>query len=181
MQIKGGLTIKSFEKLFKEYFIPLSNFANTYLHDLEASKEIVQEVFVNIWNKRNEMLEDQKLKSYLYTSVRNRSFNYIRDHKKFQSNVLDVELADHESPLNMDNLEVEELQLKIEDALSTLPDKCREVFSLSRFENLKYTEIAERMGISVKTVEAQMSKALKILKIELKDYITILILLMMIK
>lgn len=170
------MDIQSYELLFREYFIPLTNFANSFLRDMEASKEIVQEVFINMWKKRDEMESGKQLKSYLYTSVRNRSFNYLRDHKKFQSNVLDVELADYDSPLHVDDLEVEELNEKIQQAIDGLPERCGEIFRLSRFEELKYGEIAEKLGISVKTVEAQMSKALKVLKSELKDYLTLLIL-----
>lgn len=142
--------------------------------DVDTSKEIVQEVFINLWNKRDSITSERSVKSYLYTSVKNRCFNWLRDHKKFRSHVLDFEIEDHDTIFERDDLESQEIKKRIEDAMEKLPDRCREIFELSRFEDLKYREIAERLGLSVKTVEVQVSKALKILRVELKDLITLL-------
>ncbi len=89
---------------------------------------------------------------------------------------MDVEIADYETAYESDTFSVAELETKISSALDKLPERCRQIFMLNRFEDLKYKEVAEKLGISVKTVEVQMSKALKILREELKDYIYILIL-----
>lgn len=167
-----------FEQLFRDYFTRLCNFAQNYISDLDTTREIVQEVYINLWQKKESIDTDKSIKSYLYASVKNRCLNYIRDNKKFRSYVLDVELADFEVTFESDAFTESELQTKINNALGKLPEKCRKVFLLSRFEELKYKEIADELNISVKTVEAQMSKALKILREELKDYMIIILLMM---
>ncbi|MDA3891517.1 MAG: RNA polymerase sigma-70 factor [Salinivirgaceae bacterium] len=165
------------EALFHEHFTPLVYFAQKYLGDLDSSKEVVHNVFVKIWENRNEFEFDKPAKSYLFTSVYNRSMNAIRDKKKFVNSEDDeVHAATLERGEFTDSMEVSELEGKINSAIQKLPQKCKEVFELSRFEGKKYAEIAEHLNISVKTVEAQMSKALKVLKVELKDYIYLLIL-----
>lgn len=169
---------KAFEQVFKQHFTPLVYFARKYVKDMDTSKEIVHDVFVNLWEKRDSIDPEKAVKSYLFTSVQNRCLNHIRDNKKFNRNIEDlekVEVADHQHEAD-DNLTSEELSERINNAIATLPEKCREVFMLSRFGNLKYNEIADQLNISVKTVEAQMSKALKVLREQLKDYMTIIIL-----
>ncbi len=164
-----------FENLFKEYFEPLCRYALNFVSDNDTSKEIVQDVFINLWNKRETLDTTKPIKSYLYTSIRNRCLNYIRDNKKFRSNVLDVEIADYDLAFEYDDFEETDLQKKIDNTLDLLPTKCRQIFKLSRFEELKYKEISQKLDISVKTVEAQMSKALRIFRENLKDYINIII------
>lgn len=168
-----------FEQLFRDHYKALCHFAERYLHDNDSAQEIVQDVFINLWQKKETISSDKSVKSYLYTSVKNRCLNYIRDNKKFRSQYLDVEL-EMEIPFeDVDQFSESETQNRIEKALDKLPGKCRQVFELSRFEELKYKEIAERLRISQKTVEIHMSKALKILRVELKDLLLILIILMM--
>ena len=165
-----------FEQLFKEFFSPLCRFAYGYLNDQDASQEIVQDVFINLWQKKETITSDKSVKSYLYTSVKNRCLNYIRDRKKFRSQYLDVDI-ELEIPVQEEDMFSEsETQDKINAALDKLPEKCRQVFELSRFEEMKYKEIAVKMNISIKTVEVQISKALKILREELKDLIVIIML-----
>jgi RNA polymerase sigma-70 factor (ECF subfamily) len=166
-----------FEKLFREHFTALCYFARKYLGDLDSSKEIVHSVFIKIWENRSAFDWEKPAKSYLFTSVYNRSMNFIRDNKRFipdEPAGIREELTD--TTAFSDTLEVAELESRIQTALQRLPEKCREVFELNRFEGKKYSEIASHLNISVKTVEAQMSKALKILKEELKDYLYIFIL-----
>ncbi len=147
----------------------------SFLNDNDSAEEVVQQVFVNLWDKRDLMDAEKSIKTYLFTSVKNRSLNYIRDNKKYRSYYLDVE-AEMEIPIEgKDIISERELNEKISQALDKLPEKCREVFMLCRFEDMKYKEVADKLGISQKTVEAQMSKALKILREELKDLFVILL------
>lgn len=141
--------------------------------DLDSAKNLVHEVFIQVWEKFETLPRDTNYKSYCYTAVRNKCLNHIRDKKKFVmiENVSEDRLAE----LNT-TLESAELAQRIEAAIASLPEKCRQVFELSRIEELKYAEIAEKMNISIKTVEAQMSKALSVLKEHLTEFMTIIIL-----
>ncbi|MEQ8927457.1 MAG: RNA polymerase sigma-70 factor [Fulvivirga sp.] len=162
-----------FETLFKEHFGGLTGFAMKYVQDLDDAKEIVHDVFIRLWEKHKSLEPDTNYKSYLYTSVRNRCLNKIRDQKKMVS-IAEVNENLHSE--SSSNIETKELEREIAFALNTLPNKCRKVFELSRVEELKYSEIAERMDISVKTVEAQMSKALRLMREHLADFLMLLIL-----
>jgi RNA polymerase sigma-70 factor (ECF subfamily) len=164
-----------FEELFRTYFDSLCYFARKYIPDLDSSKEIVHNVFISIWEKREEFDFDKPAKSYLFTSVYNRCMNYIRDQKKFTDSGSAEIILENESVYD-DHLEAAELESRIWRIIEGLPEKCREVFVLNRFESKKYAEIADQLNISVKTVEAQMSKALRVLRDNLKDYIHLLIL-----
>lgn len=171
------LDTNTFEQLFRDEFKGLVLFSIQYVKNYEAAREIVQEAFIALWNQRDRIDPSRQVKSYLSTTVRNRSLNYLRDHKKFDTRLLSQEnlypLATYEQP---DSLVEKELQDKIHQAISELPEKCREIFLLSREEHLKYQAIADRLQISVKTVETQMSKALQHLRTRLKEYLVILLL-----
>jgi RNA polymerase sigma-70 factor, ECF subfamily len=120
----------------------------------------------------------KSVKSYLVTTIHNRCLNYLRDNKKFDKEILTFEnLLPDVGPEGDDNLVSSELEARINAAIAELPEKCREVFMLNRFENLKYQEVADKLQISIKTVEAQMSKALQVLRTKLIDYLTLLIIL----
>ena len=158
--------------MFRQYFTGLCAFARKYIHDFDASKEIVHDVFINFWNKRETIDPNKSVKSYLFTSVHNRCLNYIRDRKKFDDDATERELMDYRSGNDAaEMLMGKELETRIENALETLPEKCREVFKMNRFEGLKYKEIAEILNISIKTVETQMSKGLKLMREALADYL----------
>lgn len=166
-----------FEKLFRAHFTALCCFARKYLGDMDSSKEIVHSVFVRLWENRAEFDWEKPAKSYLFTSVYNRSMNFIRDNRRFISgepDTLQEEITDTSE--FSDTLEVAELESRIKSALQNLPEKCRQVFELNRFGGKKYAEIADQLGISLKTVETHMSKALKILREELRDYLYVLLL-----
>jgi RNA polymerase sigma-70 factor (ECF subfamily) len=172
----GKLDKPGFEELFRSFFPGLVLFARKYVPDQDTATEIVHNVFLNLWEKRENIDTSSSMKSYLFTSVYNRCLNHIRDQKKFDKDESHLQRLDsHEFADGTDHLEEQELEQRIFDALQALPVKCREVFTLNRFEGLKYTEISEKLGISVKTVEAQISKALKILREKLIDYLTIII------
>jgi RNA polymerase sigma-70 factor, ECF subfamily len=170
-----------FEQLFKTHFQHLFNFAFQYLPDEDIAKDITQNVFVKLWEHRTSIDTQKSVQSYLFTSVRNSCINHIRDHKKYNSRILDVELAEIESGIKTDNYEYIELEQKINKILGSLPEKCRKVFEMSRFENKKYKEIAIELDISEKTVEAHMSKALKSLKEHLREYLISVLLILLTK
>ncbi|MBE9509723.1 MAG: RNA polymerase sigma-70 factor [Bacteroidetes bacterium] len=160
--------------LFKENFTALTGFARKYVKDIDTSKEITHDVFINLWEKRNEIDSEKPLRSYLFTSVRNRCLNYIRDHKKFDKtenitgNPGYSQLAEDSDPV-----QIMELEERINLVIDSLPDKCREIFIMNRFRDLKYAEIAKKLDISVKTVEGQMSRALKTLREKLATYLPV--------
>jgi len=167
------LTEVSFEFIFKSSFKGLCYFAQRYVKDLDTAKEIVQEAFINLWEKRDSIDLSKSVNSYLTTTIYNRSLNYLRDNKKFNKDILTFEnLYSFNNQDTGDKLVAAEINLKINKAIEELPEKCREVFHLSRFENLKYRQIANKLNISIKTVETQMSKALQHMRIRLVDYIT---------
>lgn len=166
----------TFEEAFRSYFTPLCSFAQKYIHDIDEAKDIVHNVFINLWNKREEIDLNTSLKSYLFQGVHNRSLNYIRDHKKIvQFDTLQSEGEIGNYIESKDHLESEEAEGRINRALDDLPDKCKEIFLMNRFDGLKYREVAEKLDISIKTVETQMSRALKTLRERLSDMISVLI------
>lgn len=161
MQLTPGLSGSQFETLFRNEYKGMLLFALRYVKEEEAAKEIVQEAFINLWERRESIDPERQVKSYLSTSVRNRCLNYLRDNKRFNGILLTLEnLHPGPSTEEHDRLELNELSIQIYNAIAELPEKCREVFQLNRFENMKYQEIANHLQISVKTVETQMSKAL---------------------
>ncbi len=168
---------EDFEILFKSQFKVLCFFAMKYLKDYENSREVVQDVFLKLWEKRDDIDTSKSLKSYLGTSVRNKCINYLRDHKKFNHDLLLLEdLSSDMLAEPADKLVEADIRGRIAEAISELPEKCREIFLLSRNEHLKYQEIADQLDISVKTVEAQMSKALQHMRQRLKEFLMIAIL-----
>jgi len=165
--------------LFKSNFKELCYFAIQYVKDSDIAKDIVQEIFFGLWQKKESIDLSRSVKSYLTSAVRNKCLNYIRDHKKFTDTILESEDQFIKSIYKPhDRLIEEELKKKIKSSIDELPVKCREVFLLSRYENLKYLEIADRLHISVKTVETQMSKALQHLRIRLAEFIVIFLILL---
>lgn len=179
-KIKSG-DVSSFERLFKDYYSMLCNFAYGIVKDSDSAEELVQKLFCNLWEKREELNINTSIKSYLYTAVRNACLNtkkHLKVRMEYEKEYLYVNRsAQDESGMK---LETKELRDQIETAISKLPEQCRQVFKLSRFEELKYREIAEVLNISIKTVENHMGKALKILREELK-YLIVLLLLLLIK
>ena len=172
----GRMDHREFEELFRNYFTPLMAFSRRILGDEEDAREVVHQVFINLWEKRRELDLSTSLKSYLFTSVNNRSLNVIRDRKKFSSEEVPERAGEWDVSTQLEAMELEE---KIRAAIDTLPERCREIFELNRFEGLKYSEIATQLDISVKTVENQMTKALKLLREQLGKYLSILLWLML--
>jgi RNA polymerase sigma-70 factor, ECF subfamily len=175
------LTDSAFELLFKSHFQELCLLSVRYVKDMEISREIVQDAFMSLWEKRLTIDPSKSPKAYVATTVRNKSLNYLRDNKKFDSGLLGLEKLYPEEQSNAsDPIVAEEIRQKIRVATEALPEKCREVFLLNRNEQLKYHEIAEKLGISVKTVETQMSKALQHMRDHLKEFLALVLLLLQI-
>ena len=170
---------QEFEQLFKTHFEGLYAYAYTILRDDHLAEEVVQEVFVKVFERAQRIRIETSLEAYLYRSVYNESLNY-RKHQKVKENyrkfILHREGSSSTPPEGSSYLE---LEARLQLALEELPEQCRTIFQLSRFEELKYREIAMRMGLSIKTVENQLSKALKIMRKRLKGFILIGLLLLM--
>jgi RNA polymerase sigma-70 factor (ECF subfamily) len=171
--------ITAFEMLFRTYYKPLCNYAYSFVQDKDEAEEIVQATFLSVWEKRDTLAIHTGVKPYLYAMVRNASLNILK-HEKIKQQHVAGELAVAERSVESVTRTVmaSELESRIYIALDKLPEQCRLVFKLSRFEELKYAEIAEQLNISIKTVENQMGKALKIMREQLKDYLPLLIVLM---
>jgi RNA polymerase sigma-70 factor (ECF subfamily) len=169
-KIKEG-DIGKFEILFKEYYEQLCQFGTKYLKSIELAEEIVQDTFYNIWKNKENLNIKTSLKSYLYTAVRNNCLQELRTKSlniKYENYYKSHYVNDSISPV--DELNAKELREIIDKALSSLPEKSRLIFKMSRDEGLKYHEIAEKLSISIKTVEANMGKALKQFRVYLKEY-----------
>lgn len=169
-----------FEEVYREYYIPLCYYCLRYVETLEDSEEIVQDLFVKIWERRTELEINTSIKAYLYRSVQNYALNFLSK-KKTQDRYLMIHSRQIHDDFDSDNNELieEELRLLLKHAILKLPEKRRRIFELSRFDGMKYSSIAEKLSISVKTVESQMTKALKYLRIVLKDYTPIIVFIML--
>ncbi|MEI8005293.1 MAG: RNA polymerase sigma-70 factor [Bacteroidota bacterium] len=170
MNPEHGLSRSQFEILFRTEYKGMLLFAIHYVKEEEAAKEIVQEAFINLWEKRESINPEREVKSYLSASVRNRSLNYLRDNKRFNGTLLSLGgLLPMPAAEEVNTIEIRELSGQIHRAIEELPEKCREVFRLNRFEQMKYQEIADHLNISIKTVETQMSKALSHLRSRIRQ------------
>lgn len=165
---------KDFEAFFREHYAPLVGFAIKYVKDRDEAEGIVQELFASVWAKAHSITITSSVKAYMFSAVRNACLNYLKHQKiemayqKHQQAVL--------SEVNEENpVEYEELQGRLSSALEQIPEKCRAIFEMNRFEGKRYKEIAEELQLSLKTVENQMGKALKILREELGDYLPLVL------
>lgn len=155
--------------MFDQHYSNMCAYAYNFLKSVEESEELVQNLFFNLWEKR-EKIEILNSQTYLFRAVRNACLNFI-NHKKIK----DKYATDKTNDLHTDNkFHINELESRIRTAIDKLPDRRREIFILSRYENKKYKEIAEKLNISEKTVENQMVSALKTLKEELADYLPLI-------
>lgn len=160
-----------FEQLFKSHFKALYGYAYTILNDDVMAEEVVQNVFCRLWEKREQIAINQSAKAYLYRAVYNESLNYLK-HQRVKAGYQQHAARNAGTAESAAAPMVHsELQQQLAKALNELPEQCRTIFQKSRFEELKYREIAEEMGLSIKTVENQMGKALKILRSRLIDFL----------
>lgn len=176
---------QSFELLFRRLYPKLCAYARKFLHDMNDSKEIVQEVFLSIWKNRDQIDEGQSLNSYLFVATKSRCLNFL-EAKKVRSKHAEIlwYLYVQESTENnnaFQQLVANDLEKNLTIAVDRLPKECRKVFELSRYEGLKYQEIAQRLNISIKTVETQMSRALTRLRLEMKPHLPLILTLLILK
>ncbi len=170
---------KAFEAVYREYFGVLYHLCLSYLHDEKIAEEIVQDTFMKLWEIRETINDQINIRNFLYTITKNNCLNFLRNQKislKHQENMKYLEMQFNYEAMEKlgDYLQFEELRNKIDEAIANLPSEVIETFKLSRFEELTYREIADQQAISIKTVEARISKALRILRVELKDYLPVI-------
>ena len=158
---------ESFTEVFDHYYPELCFYADKFIRDFDESRSLVQQVFVDIWIKRNKIVIQQSLKAYLFRTVHNYALDYLK-HKRVEEKYL-REAQPELITFDRNLIEEAELNARINLAIEALPEKCREIFILCRFEELRYNEIALKLGISVKTVEMQMGIALKKLRLKFTD------------
>ena len=169
----GTLTEAQFGKLFRDHFKELCFTALRYTKDLETAREIVQESYLHLWEKREYIDTGRSVKAYLAMAVRNRSLNWLRDNKKFDKTLLSLEGINPDAETEQaDHLVEGEIRVRIREAIGELPEKCREVFVMNRYRNLKYQEIADQLEISVKTVETHVSAVLRKLQLSTRHELT---------
>ncbi|QGY45020.1 RNA polymerase sigma-70 factor [Maribellus comscasis] len=167
---------RAFDFIFRKYYKALCAQAVAYVSDLDIAQSQVQECFIKLWEKRSNAAKIENIASYLSLMVRNQCIDYLRKSKSI-ANLHQKTGVENVQNTTGDTVLYHEFEEKLIIALASLPERSREAFEYSRFEGLSYTQIAERMGISVKAVEGLMSRALKVLRVELKDYLPIVIIL----
>lgn len=176
VEVKKG-NKAAFEKLFREFYSHLCAYANTFVKDIDASQDLVQEFLFHIWEIKAELPLDVPVKAYLFKSVHNRCLNLIK-HEQVKSKHQEQTFLDFKDNYYEEGGNGhEELHDKIRQTIDKLPPERRKVFIMHRYDELKYKEIAEKLNISIKTVENQIGKALAFLRDELKDYLPLILLL----
>jgi RNA polymerase sigma-70 factor (ECF subfamily) len=161
----------AYDAVFRNWYPILVRVGAALLHDSDAAEEVAQDVMLEFWRRRHVLDASVPLRAYLLRSVRNRALNHLRHLKVRRQSESDVE-ALYDAPLASDQpIVAKELAAAVEEVVRQLPPRCREVFELSRVDGLRYAEIAETLGISMKTVEAQMGKALRILRERLAPWL----------
>ena len=174
---------KAFKFYFDKYNANIVGFCVQFLYDEDKAKSIAQEAFIKLWVNREKLVKENGIAAFLYTSAKSECLNLIR-HNKVVSKYRDVKLQEYENKLNQEVLDAlqfdpmhfSELELLIEKAISELPDRCREVFVKRRKEDKKVFEIAKELGISIKAVEANMTRATKELRLKLAHHAPLILL-----
>ena len=168
-----------FEQLFRHYYSRLCSYACSIVKDMDESEEIVQQSFLGIWEKKTTLHITGSVKSYLYRAVHNACLNKLKHAKVRQLYAEDYQRNNDDAYEHTDQvIGKSEIEKQILNAINSLPEQCRMVFKLSRFEEIKYAEIARHLGISIKTVENHMGKALKLMREQLKEYLPVIAIIM---
>lgn len=168
--------ILTFEEVFKTHYKGLHAYAYTMVKDDIVSEEIIQGLFCRLWEKTGSIHIEQSITAYLYRSVYHESLNYLK-HMKVRAvyQAYKKYSMDHTDDNTSGRVLLHDLEEKLGAALLELPEGCRTIFQMSRFEDLKYQEIADRLNISIKTVENQMGKALRLLRLKLADFLPLVL------
>jgi RNA polymerase sigma-70 factor (ECF subfamily) len=161
----------AFDTIFRAWYPALVRFAEGMLRDRAAAEEVAQEAMVELWRRREQLAPDGSARAYLFQSTRNRALNHIRHVRVRERGAVHLAPSSDVAPSAHARLVEAELERAIRAAVDALPERCREVFVLSRLHGLRYAEIAATLDISVKTVEAQMGKALRVLRERLASYV----------
>lgn len=163
----------AFDALFRALYAPLCRYATGLCDgDPDQAEDLVQQAFVKLWEQRAQLDVRHSIRAYLYKMVHHQALNRLR-HQRTRLRHQTERLREPEASSDLPD---PELQEHINQALQTLPPQCRQIFELSRFEELKYREIADMLQLSIKTVETQMGKALRLMRVHLADYLGILLL-----
>jgi RNA polymerase sigma-70 factor (ECF subfamily) len=164
---------KSFEAFFRKYHAAALRYCQTIVMDRDEAEDIVQKVFVSLWRVKQSGFPDAEGRAYLYRSVYNASLDFLKHQKVKQAHAKET-MATRSTQIVLPEGEQRELQQLIHRSLDALPEPCRKIFMLNRFENLKYREIAAKLSLPEKKVENQMGKALKILRESLREHLPLL-------
>ena len=168
----------AFELLYRRYFVRLCAFANKFLWDSRNSEEVVQDVFLKLWEKRAALGDGGSAKSFLFQAVHNKCLNVL-EHQKVVDHYAELIRSVYSNPSEFDaseSLMAKELNDRIQKIVNDLPSECTKIFLMSRVDGKKHKEIAEELHLSIKTIENQMNRALKKLRLQLADVLTILLL-----
>lgn len=165
----------AFDTVYLNYFKRLHQYASNFIKNADDAEEIIQNVFCRLWEKRTQLDANGYLKSFLYRAVHNECLNYLKHENVRSTFKIHHNLhAVNEQDLSKEIL-AHELAKQIHLAINELPNQCRTIFQMSRVEQLKYSQIADELNLSVKTVENQMGKALKTLRLKLIDFLPIIL------
>ena len=180
-QLKSG-NHAAYKQLFTIWYEPLCSYAFSIVRSMDEAEDIVQKMFCKLWDQRNELNIKTSVKSYLYRAVHNSCLNKIKQTKtRTEHDQLYAYNTSDGLSNDANNVEYSELQQQVNRALEKLPPKCKEVFELSRMQQLSYAEIADKLQISTNTVENHIAKALKLLRSGLKEFLAILLILVLLK
>ncbi|MEI8084735.1 MAG: RNA polymerase sigma-70 factor [Paludibacter sp.] len=172
----------AYEQLFDSWYEPLCRYAFSILRDMDDAEDVVQKTFCKLWDQRENLNIKSSINSYLYRIVHNESLNTVHQKTSHQEHNLNYISTMNEADNSVaEQITANDLQLAIDKALTALPLQCRRVFEMSRMDQLSYSEIAKELNISTNTVENHVSKALKILRVELKEFLLLCLILQLLK
>lgn len=158
-----GIDTKTFETLFKQNFVAVTAYCNKYVRDTEEAKDLAHRAFMKVWEKREAVPEGSNVKALTYRIAHNLSINYIRDHKKFCDEE-ELQTVESENSDADNDIKAAELEAAVIDTINHMPEKSKKVFLMSRYDQLSNNDIAGKLGVSIKTVEAHITTALKLLR-----------------
>jgi len=164
---------EAFDYIFRKYYRLMCSQGISFLKDDDLTQSIVQDCFIRFWEKRNEIKDVKSIYSYLSFMVRNRAIDHLRKREAEQNAMKKLQELSNKSD-DPEFYDLDELESKIMNVVMKLPERCRVAFQYSRYDGLKYSDIAKKMNISVKAVEALISRALKILRLELAEYLSVI-------